>query len=154
MFRLRAVGWLVLLIVWALSSDLRADFVSFFDHASGVNTHPFTLVFSEQSSGSWGFLTNLSDGVTTPVAMSSFVSNSVTTGAAAAAPAPGTPAYNTFNGFVDFKGSPNEAIQITTNSSFIVLTFSNLNPGLRYNFKVSAVRGGADYINRWTKITI
>src|SRR5712671_985713 len=154
MFRLRAVGWLVLVTVWGVSSDLRAQFVSFFDHAPGANTHPLSLVFPEQSSGNWGFFTNFNDGVTTPVTMSSFVSNSVATGATASTPAAGTPAYNTFNGFVDFKGSPNEAIQLTTNNSFVVLTFSNLNPGLRYNFKGSAVRGGADYTNRWTKVTI
>src|SRR5205085_7165029 len=48
-----------------------------------------------------------------------------------------------------------EAIQLASNNSFVVLTFSNLNPSLRYNFKGSAVRGGTgDYTNRWTKITI
>src|SRR5947209_522282 len=155
MLRLRAVGWLVLATVWAGNSDVRADFVSFFDHSPGPGTHPLSLSFPEQTSQSWGFFTNVNTGVTTPVALWSFVSNSVTTGAAAATPAVGTPVYNTFNGFVDFKGiSPPESIQLLTNNSFVVLTFSNLNPGLRFNFKGSAVRGGADYTNRWTKVTI
>src|SRR6476659_7512911 len=104
MLRLRAVGLLVLATVWAGNSDVRADFVSFFDHSPGPGTHPLSLSFPELTSGSWGFLTNVNTGVTTPVAMSSFVSNSVTPGAAAANPAIGTPAYSTFNGFVDFKG--------------------------------------------------
>ena len=154
MFRPRTVGWLVL-TVWGFTSELHADFVSYFDHAPGPGTHPLSLVFPELTDGSWGFLTNFNDSVTTPVALSSFVSNNVTPGSASSTPAPGTPAYNTFNGFVDFKGSPSEAIQLASNNSFVVLTFSNLNPSLRYNFKGSAVRGGTgDYTNRWTKITI
>ncbi len=86
--------------------------------------------------------------------MTATVSNNVTAGNAAENPAPGTPAYVTFNGFVDFKGTLQEAVQLATNSSFAVLTFSGLNPSMRYGFKGSAVRGNGTYTNRWSKVSI
>ena len=68
----------------------------------------------------------------------------------------GTPLYNTFNGFVDFQGTPSPAIQVTGSAGgSVTYTFNNLDPNKRYSFKGGAVRGGADsgttfYSTRWT----
>jgi len=139
-----------------------AQFVGYFDHVRGAGTHQYSLVFRADISGSSGLFTNIASGVATPVtltATSSGTGNPITTGSLAAEPAPGTPAYNTFNGFVTFgTNNNNNAIQVPVNT-FLTYTFSNLNPNARYNFKGTAVRGGptgltTNYTNRWTKITI
>src|SRR5207248_2991316 len=63
-------------------------------------------------------------------------------------PAPGTPVYNAFNGFVDFQGSPNSSIELTGGT--VTYTFSGLDPNRSYSLMASAVRGNAPYVDRWT----
>lgn len=136
-----------------------AEFIGFFDHSRGAGTHQYTLSFFANTNGNSGLFTNISDGVTTPVRLTSTVSNgptAITTGSQAGVPAPGTPAYETFNGYVDFATNTAAAIQVPT-GSYLIYTFSNLNPNLRYVFKGCAVRGtpaSSVYTNRWTKVTI
>src|ERR1051325_6186114 len=138
--------------------DLPAQFVSYFDHSRGAGTHQYTLSFFANTNRSSGLFTNAADGVTTPVVLTATTNGTgtaISTGGTAAEPAAGTPAYITFNGFVTFGSTSMSAIQVPANS-FHVYTFSNLNPNARYNFKGTAVRGGAasNYTNRWTKVTI
>jgi hypothetical protein len=162
MLRLPLHRWLAVIASLAFVAGAQAQFVSFFDHARGTGTHQLTLSFSLQTSAASGYFTNLDNGMALPVTLTSTLSNNITPpaavsfGSAAGMPAAGTPAYNTFDTFVDFIGSPQAAVQVPSNC-FVVLTFSNLNPSLRYSFKGSAVRGSIatpSYSNRWTKVTI
>jgi hypothetical protein len=145
----------------AMAATAQAQFVAYFDHARGTNangvgTHQYTLSYLANVSGSSGFFTNISDGVTTPVVLISTTNGAgaaISTGTSAGVPAAGTPAYATFNGFVYFGTTNASAIQVPSNS-FQVYTFSNLNPNARYNLKGTAIRGNAPYTNRWTKVTI
>src|SRR5262245_36729386 len=101
MFRLplRALTVTALLTIAAAA---QAQFVSFFDHARGTGTHQLTLSFSLQTSGTTGYFTNINTGLATPVTLTSTLSNIgniVSFGTQAGVPAPGTPAYNVFDGF-------------------------------------------------------
>ena len=156
-FRRSLDWWLTAAVCICLETSSRAEFVGFFDHARGPETHEYTLSFFATTSGSSGLFTNISDGVTTSVRLTSTVSNgpnAILTGSLAGVPAPGTPAYETFNGYVDFAtNSFAAAIQVPI-GSYLIYTFSNLNPSLRYTVQATAVRGNSLYTNRWTKVTI
>ena len=72
-------------------------------------------------------------------------------GGTGAAPAAGTPAYVTFNGYVDWAtGYSNYNAVTLTNGAGLTYSFSGLNPAKRYRFKGTAVRGSASFTNRWT----
>jgi len=142
--------------ILAICGRSRAQFVGFFDHARGPGTHRFTLSFYATTNGASGLFTNITDGVTTAVSLITTTNGTgtpITLGTLANVPAPGTPAYQTFNGFVDFNTNSGSAIQIPANST-LVYTFSNLNPNARYSFKGTAIRGNPAYTNRWGKVSI
>ena len=155
--RCEAASLLLLLVAgWLLPISAPAQFVGFFDHARGTGTHPHTLSFYATTNGASGLFTNISDGVTTSVRLittTNGTGSAISVGTLAGNPAAGTPAYETFNGFVDFSTNTAAAIQIPQNS-FLVYTFSNLNPNARYSFKGTAIRGNPTYTNRWGKVTI
>jgi len=71
------------------------------------------------------------------------------------APAAGTPAYNVFNGYIDWTTS-NPGIHIYPTNTVGYL-FSGLDPAKQYKFIGTAIRGGTaqttgnEYSNRWTR---
>ncbi len=130
--------------------------VAFNDHAASVNTSNNTTRYDIHGVGAGltGPLKNISNGSNLPVTvMISTVGIDV--GGTAAAPLPGTPLHNTFQGYVDFQGTPNPAPQVATGAS-VTYTFSNLDPARRYSFKGGVVRGGvgSNYTNRWTLVEL
>src|SRR5215216_5290026 len=128
-----------------------AQFVAFNDHAPGAGTAANTTTWNVNGDtpGRTGPLKNILTGADLPVVLTISVTGAVTGEGSQGQPAPGTPLYNTFNGFVDFEGSPNPSIALTGGT--LTYTLSGLDPNKRYSFKGSAVRGGAaDYTNRWT----
>jgi hypothetical protein len=134
-----------------------SSWVAFNDHAPGGLTHVNTTIWNVlgDAPGSTGSLKNITNGSTLPVTLTITRSGSVQGGGLTDYPSAGTPAYNTFNGFVDFVGSPNPAIQVPA-GSLVTYTFTGLDPAKRYSFKGSAVRGGSgsNYTNRWTEVEI
>jgi hypothetical protein len=131
---------------------IQAQFVAYNDHAPGPGTGPNTTTWDVfgNAPGSSGPLKNVLTGANLPVTLTITTSNtSIGAAGTQGVPAPGTPLYETFNGFVDFQGSPSPSIEITEGGA-ITYTFTGLNPNKRYSFKGSAVRGNETYIDRWT----
>ena len=128
-----------------------AQFVAFNDHAPGAGTAANTTTWNVegQAPGRTGPLKDITTGANLPVTLTITVSGNVTYEGAQANPSPGTPLYNTFNGFVDFTGTPNPSLALNDGAAIITYTFAGLDPNKRYSFKGSAVRGGG-YTNRWT----
>src|SRR5207237_9988576 len=91
----------------SLSCLVQAQWVAFNDHVAGAGTHPNTtryVVPVITTGASSGPLTNIATGAQLPVTLTITTNGTVniTTGSAAAVPGVGTPAYNVFNGFVEF----------------------------------------------------
>src|SRR5947207_1776428 len=129
----------------------QAQFVAFNDHAPGSGTAPNTTTWNVegQPPGRTGFLTNINTGAGLPVILTITVSGNVTFEGTQGNPSPGTPLYNTFNGFVDFTGTPNPSLALNGALAVVTYTFTGLDPSKRYGFKGSAVRAGG-YTDRWT----
>src|SRR5437667_2530487 len=116
--------FLIAATLFSIALSARAQFVAYVDYSPGTNTGPYTLRFMGPVSS--GFLSNAADGITTPVFVTFSTNGAVTFGATAAEPAPGTPAYGTFNGYVNFGTSSQAVIQVPSNV-FQIYTFTNLN---------------------------
>jgi regulation of enolase protein 1 (concanavalin A-like superfamily) len=143
-----------LLVACAVFAPARVDaqFVAYNDHAPGPLTGTNTTTYDVfgNAPGASGPLKDASTGVVLPVILTITTSD---TGIAPAGtqgePAQGTPLYNAFNGYVDFNGTPNPSIELTSGGE-VTYTFTGLNPNKRYSFMGSAVRGNAPYTDRWT----
>ncbi|MEO8428379.1 MAG: lamin tail domain-containing protein, partial [Verrucomicrobiota bacterium] len=133
-----------------------AQFVAYNDHAPGAGTAPNTTtwnVFGE-TPGASGPLKDITTGASLPAVLTITISGTgVTRATAQGNPALGTPVYDTFNGFVDFQGTPNPSVQLGANG-VVTYTFTGLNSSKRYSFKGSAIRGNIAYTNRWTLFEI
>jgi hypothetical protein len=143
-----------LFLAHGLAHRAHAQFVAYNDHYSGAGTHANATTWNVFGTtggapGNAGFLRNITNGNTLPITLT-INSSGVSSGATSGAPAPGTPAYATFNTFVDFgSGTLGHAIQTPVGGS-VSHVFTGLNPNKRYHFRGTAVRGDSDYTNRWT----
>ncbi len=150
----------LLVCVGCLGGGLaHGQFISFNDNGPGIGTAPNTTRWDVFGIGaaSTGYLKDINAGTNLPVTVT--ISRALGTGAVTASPSagspnPGTPLYNTFNGFVDFQGTgtSDASVQVTGNAT-VTYTFRGLNPNKFYSFKGSAVRAGtgqADYALRWS----
>ncbi len=151
------LAWASLCSLLLAAGPARAQWVAFNDHYTGAGTHANATDYNVLGTAggapsNGGALKNIVTGVTLPVTVAVAVTTgAVTGGATAGAPTAGTPAYNVFNGYVDFgSGTINHAVQIPA-SAIVSHTFSGLSPGKRYIFTATGIRGGdGTYINRWT----
>ncbi|MGC8743043.1 MAG: lamin tail domain-containing protein [Verrucomicrobiia bacterium] len=128
-----------------------AGWIAFNDHVPGAGTHPNTTTWNifGDSPGNAGYLKDINNGTNLPARLIITYSGTVQRASTAGRPAPGTPLYNTFNGYVDF-GTATYGIAQVLSDGLVVYTFTNLNPNARYSFKGGVVRGGGTYTNRWT----
>lgn len=130
-------------------------FVAFNDHLAGGGTHPNTTLYSARagSPGS-GFLKDIATGADTSVTLA-VTASGVNYADAQGNPAPGTDAYNMFDGYVDF-GSVSGASIETAGADIYTYTFSGLDLGadITYNFHGTAIRSNSAYVNRWTLVTL
>src|SRR6266446_3126997 len=98
------LGWLIAAL--SLSNPLNAQWVAFNDHVAGTGTAPNTTRYIIPGVGATGVvsgpLKDINTGATLPVILSISSTGTISGGTGAAAPGVGTPAYNIFNGFVDF----------------------------------------------------
>src|SRR4051794_20911231 len=135
-----------------------AQWVAFNDHYSGPGTAPFTTTWNvfgagTGAAGSAGPLTNIVTGAVLPVTLT-ITGSGMVGGTSSGAPDVGTPAYNVFNGFVDFgNGTLNHAVQLPPPAT-VNCAFTGLNPTKRYKFTGTAVRGNAPYTDRWTTLEL
>jgi hypothetical protein len=130
--------------------------VAFNDHYRGAGSSTndsFWNVFGTAGNapGNSGFLKNIANGTNLPVSLT--ITNRGVTGATTmGAPASNTPAYNLFNGYVDFGSGgtgTNHAVFLYP-TSVLAHVFTGLNPGQRYKLQGTAVRGTPTGTNRWT----
>jgi len=128
-------------------------FVAFNDHASGGGTHPNATTYAANGTTS-GVLKEITDGTDTPVTLTTS-HNGVTFESAGAGPGSGTDAYDVFNGYVDFTTASGCSLA-TSGADNYTHTFSGLETGgqITYGFIGTAIRGGSNYTNRWTLVTI
>src|SRR5881397_3808975 len=98
-----------ILIGLACATGAKAQFVAFNDHAPGAGTAANTTTYTADPAGtaSSGALKNITTGASLPVTLTVTVAGNVTFEGTQGNPSAGTPAYTTFNGFVDFTGTPN-----------------------------------------------
>ena len=147
-----------LLVACALVSPLQtaAQFVAYNDHAPGAGTSPNATTWDAfgNAPGSSGPLKDITTGANLPVTLTiTSTGAGVSAANTQAVPSPGTPVYATFNGIVDFGGSPSSSIELTP-GGVVTYTFTGLNPNKRYTFIGSAVRGNDTYVDRWTLFEI
>ncbi len=135
----------------------QAEWVAYIDHARGPQTAA-NVTALDLSLVDVVYLTNITTGATLPARMEIGRTGTASTSGTMGAPNNGTPAYNLFQGYIDWMTSPsnnNGVLLYGPLSGYpngvYTLTFTNLDPGKRYTFKGSAVRGGtSSYSNRWT----
>lgn len=141
-----------------------ARWAAFNDHYAGSGTHSNATAWNPYGTtggapGNNGPLRDIVTGATLPVTLNVTNAN-VTAGQTSGAPLPGTPAYNAFNGFVDFgSGSADHALLLDGNA-VVAHRLSGLNPARRYTLIATAARGGSGgtapnyYSNRWTRVEL
>ncbi len=156
---LRALASLfALLSCCVLEVRALAGWVAFNDHAAGTGTHVNATRWNAFNTaggapGSSGFLKNIVSGANLPVTLAITTNAGVTLAGTQGAAATGTPAYSLFNGFVDFQGTPNPAVELD-GPDLVTYTFTGLNPANRYRFAGTAIRGNAPYVDHWTLIEL
>jgi len=132
-----------------------AGFTAYNDHIAGTGTHPNTTTYSAIGTAS-GFLKDITSGADTPVTLTVSDSGGLSYQNYQAYPAPGTDAYDVFNGYVDLSGADDASIEIRASSNqSLTHTFSGLDTGdaVTYDFTGTAIRGGG-YENRWTLVSL
>ncbi|MBI5388511.1 MAG: lamin tail domain-containing protein [Verrucomicrobia bacterium] len=138
---------------------LGSQWVAYNDYFSGPGTHlnatawnPFDTLGG--APGSVGPLKNIQNGLSLPVTLS-ITQIGAGNGGTAATPAFGTPAYNTFNAYIDWVAAASgvNVLMLPTNSA-VIYTFTGLDPGKRYGFKATGLRGHPAYTNRWSLFEI
>lgn len=134
---------------------LEKGWVAYNDHQAGAGTAANVTTYSMTTTdGAGGPLTDFSTGLPLTARVSIQGANGTINGVTGSSqpPNPGTPAYDLFNGKVDFLSS---ALYFGPDpySAAVTLTFTNLTPGKRYRFQGTAVRGN-NYTGRWTLVTL
>jgi len=130
-------------------------FVAFNDHKRGAGTHTNTTNYTPNDTPS-GLLKDIVTGQFTDVTLTTS-EQGVSWEGAQGNPAPGTDAYEIFNGYVDLSGASGSGSSIAiTGGDYILHTFSGLEVGggVTYTFAGTAVRGRDGYTNRWTRVSL
>ncbi len=152
----------ILLGVLALAIGARAAgpeaWVAFNDHFQGPNTHSNATVYAPPAFGiNSGPLRDIVTGAALPVALTITNNPGIQSSWAMTGPAPGTPAYQIFNGYIDWNfnidGLATNGILINT-SNTVGYVFTGLDTTRMYRFAGTAIRGDAGVGNRWTRVEL
>src|SRR4026209_895897 len=116
--------WFLGLLLVLGSGVAQAPFAAFNDHAPGMGTAPNTTTWNVNGDppGRTGPLKDIISGADLPVTLTITVTGALTRAGSQGQAAPGSPLYSTFNGFVDFEGTPNPSIALTGGT--VTYTFS------------------------------
>src|SRR4051812_30952760 len=108
-------GSLVPLALLLSAAVSNAQFVAFNDYVPGSGTAPNTTIWNVNGDapGTTGPLKDINTGLDLPVILTTSKQGNVVAEGTQANPAPGTPAYLTFNGFVDFTGNGLASLAVT-----------------------------------------
>ena len=132
--------------------------VAFNDHYAGPGTHPNATAWNAfgvtgGAPGDEGTLRDITTGSPLP-AFLTVAQVGAFADPVCGAPAPGTPAYAEFNGYVDFgSGGLGHAI-LVTHDSLVMHLFTGLDPQRLYRFRGAVVGGVEACSNRWTLCTL
>jgi len=135
------------------SGGMATTFVAYNDHIGGAGTHANATTYAADGTTS-GILKDIETGTLTLVTLTTSQ-----TGVAFADlsgwPAPGTDAYNAFNGYVDFSSATHASIEVAGADRY-THTFTGLDrgPNATYTFTGTAIRGDIDYTTRWTLVSL
>jgi hypothetical protein len=147
-----------------IAQGAMAQFVAFNDYvpsSAQSGTHSNTTIWSGTNNGVLypaTALKQITNGTNLPVMLTITNTGSVVYGGMSGtegAMNSNSPAYNVFNGYVDFTVAILHLPTNSTPSANVVITFvfTNLNPNMYYKFIGTANRGGG-YADRWTKVGI
>ena len=151
--------------LWAMSAPLTEGraagslWMACNESFPGPNTHVNTTRWSPFGTnyggpGNAGLLKDIQTGANLGVSVT-FTQSGATVGATASVPTAGTPAFLTFNGYIDWANGASSYNAVTlTNGATMTQTFGGLDPNKRYIFKGTAVRGSASFTNRWALLEI
>src|SRR5688572_7145390 len=151
-------------------AQIVTNWVAFNDHAPSATTAPFVTAYNLRGMGltgtptlllpAKGRLTNFVAGtypagqpLPAQIIVTALNTPNLFPNAALAAPFPATPAYDLFNGIVDLANADSAIGLSAGEGDAVILTFTNLNPAMRYSFRGTAVRNGtlADtHPGRWS----
>src|SRR5436190_135452 len=132
-----------------------SQWVAFNDQGVVGNANDTSYTISSLGTSS-GVLKNIDTGASLPVSLTITNTPGSDVAGTMAAPNPGTPAYNVFNGYIDWTTAPNPGIHLFPTNT-IGYRFSGLDPNRQYKFVATSVRGGTsptpgnEYTNRWTQ---
>lgn len=129
----------------------QAAFIAYNDHEAGPQTHTHTTTYGANGVSS-GLLKDVQTGEWTGVTLST-LQNGVSFESVTGVPAPGTEAAALFEGYVDFSSGRPHSLAVSGGDSY-THRFSGLDPGRRYDFSGTAVRGNDAYTDRWTLVTL
>ncbi len=142
-----------------VASQLWAGWVAYDDHTRGPGTGTNVSVYSLRIPGG-GPLRDVLTGAVLPAGVAVTSSGNPVAVRFGAEPATNTPAWQIFNGHVDFftSGSAdNGSLIYASSNQSIILTFTNLDPARHYSFRGTSIRGGIDdgteannFHRRWT----
>ncbi|MCD6304511.1 MAG: lamin tail domain-containing protein, partial [Planctomycetes bacterium] len=138
-----------------LTAPRGAGFVAYNDHVAGARTHAYTTLYSAMDGQVHsGLLRDIETGQYTGVTLT-VTQNGIYFAGTQGYPAPGTDAYNVFNGYVDLSSGTGASMEIAGPDTH-TYTFSGLDTGdaATYTFTGTAVRGRSSYTDRWTKVTL
>lgn len=138
-------GW----CLWLGCLPALGQLVSFNDYAPGGGTHPNATTYGPAgTSGSQGPLKDIVTGAGTTANVLVYGSG-FSYGPLQGSPGYGTPAFIVFDGYVDFVGDPNPALELSASAS-VTYFFSGLDASGEYNLQGTAIRGEGSYRDRWS----
>ena len=150
-----------ILVLMCVAAQANAQFVAFNDcvHAGGIGYATNYSAYMADGGGfetPSGFLRNWETGAYTSVTVAMNGYN--ISGSTSAAPAPGTDAYNTFDGKVSL-GDWSTSYNSSSSGWFYEATFTGLDPMKTYEFVTTGNRNSSSYAgdgpsSRWTKFSI
>jgi hypothetical protein len=145
---------LLLAAIPSQAQTLATNWAAFNDHRPGT-TSPNATTYDMRLTGQGGPLKDIASGATIPAAVIVTAVGTPDDFGANAYPNPDTPAYNLFNGIVDVGNTGTIGVRnrAAGPESAVTLTFTNLDPGQRYIFAGTSVRGN-NYARRWTVSSI
>lgn len=160
----RLFPWVCALLLLSGAGVANAQWVAFWDYVRGSGTSNTVATVPQivANNSVTVALTNIATGTVLPVSVTMNSSaTGIGNGGSASNAFPGTPAYNTFYGFVDFHDGGIELIESAGGA--VSLVINGLNPNKKYSFIGTAIRGGhvgsttnviRPYTNRWTRCTL
>lgn len=159
-------GAAALAMAWNQSAqaEYSLNWTAFNDHYAGPDTPANVTAWNMYGTtggapGNTGPLRNVLTGENLAATLNINYNGTDMEGTSSGSPAVGTPAYDIFNGFIDWGNLTVEGTTISSGPHILAgytvdYNFTGLNPEMRYSFVGTSMRGNSSYANRWTLVEI